>query len=109
MVKEVCSVLGVLGYQQPFILDFANNSHPLVTLTKLGHPFTWMLECCKALDTLINVVLYNPALHQPNIKNLFFLQVNASAYTTGAILTQKDDRGKHVAIGFHLQTFNETE
>jgi hypothetical protein len=27
----------------------------------------------------------------------------------GAILTQKDERGKHLAIGFHSQTFNDTE
>jgi hypothetical protein len=37
------------------------------------------------------------------------LQVDASAFTTGAILTQKDKRGKHTAVGFHSQTFNEAE
>jgi hypothetical protein len=27
----------------------------------------------------------------------------------GAILTQKDERGKHLAVGFHSQAFNEAE
>ena len=39
----------------------------------------------------------------------FFLQVNASAYVTGAILSQNDDRGKHQAVGFLSKTFNEAE
>ena len=39
----------------------------------------------------------------------FFLQVDASAYATGAILSQQDDRGKHRAVGFLSKTFNEAE
>ena len=35
--------------------------------------------------------------------------MDASAFATGAILTQKDNRGKHVAVGFHSQTFNDAE
>jgi hypothetical protein len=33
-VKQVCSILGVLGYQWPFIPNYANIACPLVTLTK---------------------------------------------------------------------------
>ena len=108
-VKEVCSILGVLGYQRPFIANFANIAWPLVALTKKGHPFTWTPDCQKALDILIDTVLSNPSLHQPNVTNPFFLQVDTSAYATGAILTQKDERGKHITVGFHSQTFNEAE
>ena len=50
------------------------------------------------------------ALHsQPNLMQTFFLQVDASAYATGAILTQKDTRGKHCAVGFLSKMFNEAE
>ena len=108
-VKEVRSVLGVLGYQRPFIPNYANIARPLVTLTKKDHPFTWSKECTTALNTLIDVVLANPSLQQPDLSRPFFLQVDASAFATGAILTQKDDRGKHLAVGFHSQTFNEAE
>ena len=69
----------------------------------------WTAKCWQALDALIDTILSNPALHHTNVTNPFFLQVDASAYSTGAILTQNDDRGKHVAVGFHLQTFNEAE
>jgi transposase InsO family protein len=108
-VKEVRSVLGVLGYQRPFIPNFANIARPLVHLTKKNQPFQWTVECRTALDNLINTVLSSPALQQPNLTKPFFLQVDASAYATGAILTQKDDRDKHQAVGFHSQTLNDAE
>jgi hypothetical protein len=68
-----------------------------------------MEECTVALNTLITIILDNPSLQQPDLSWPFHLQVDASAFTTGAILTQKDKRGKHVAVGFHSQTFNEAE
>jgi hypothetical protein len=54
-------------------------------------------------------ILDNPVLQQPDLSCPFFLQVDASAFATGAILMQKDERGKHVAVGFHSQTFNKAE
>jgi hypothetical protein len=108
-VKEVQSILGVLGYQCPFIPNYANIVHPLVALTKKDHPFHWTPECTIVLDSLISIILDNPMLQQPNLSHPFFLQVDTSAFTTGVILTQKDERGKHVAVGFHSQTFNKAE
>ena len=61
------------------------------------------------LDDLIVTVLANPSLRQPDSTKPFFLQVNASAFATEAILTQLDRQGKHVAVGFHSQTFSEAE
>ena len=108
-VKEVRSVLGVLGYQHPFIPHYADIARPLMALTKKNHPFSWTPECRKALDKLITAVTQGPTLTQPNLSLPFYLQVDASAYATGAILTQKDTRGKHRAMGFLSKTFNEAE
>ena len=108
-VKDVRSILGVLGYQRPFIPNFADIAKPLMALTKKDQPFIWTQECRQALDTLIDAVLSNPTLLQPDPMKPFFLQVDASAFATGAILTQKDHRGKHAAIGFHSQTFSDAE
>ena len=94
-VKEVQSILGVLGYQCPFIPHYADIARALTALTKKNHPFSWTPECRAALDTLIDTVTQGPTLAQPDLSLPFFLQVDASAYATRAILTQKDDRGKH--------------
>jgi hypothetical protein len=61
---------------------------------KKDHPFLWTQECTKALDILITTILDNPLLQQPDLSRPFFLQVNTSAFATGAILTQKVNRGK---------------
>jgi hypothetical protein len=108
-VQEVRSILGVLGYQHPFIPNFAKIAKPLVTLTKKDHPFSWTEECETTLNTLINIIPDNPSLRQPDLSRPFFLQVDASAFAMGAILTQKDERGKHIAVGFHSQTFNDAK
>ena len=86
-----------------------HDTRPLTALTKKNHPFPWTPEYWTALDTLIEAITNNPTLAQPNPTLPFFLQVDASAYTTGAILTQKDSRGKHRAVGFLSKTFNEAE
>jgi hypothetical protein len=109
MVKQVCSILGILGYQQPFIPNYANIARPLVALTKKTQPFQWTEDCTNALNKLINIILDNPSVSQPDLTKPFFLQVDASAFATGAVLTQKDKQRKHLAVGLHSQTFNEAE
>jgi hypothetical protein len=108
-VKEVRSILGVLGYQRPFIPNFASITKPLTDLTKKDVTFHWTPECRTALDALITIILDNPLLKQPDRTKPFTLQVDASAFATGAILTQTDSRGKPCAIGFHSKTFSDTE
>ena len=66
-VKEVQSVLGVLGYQQPFIPHYADIMQPLTALTKKNTPFIWTMECHTALDTLISTVTEGPTLAQPDM------------------------------------------
>ena len=108
-VKEVRSILGVLGYQRPFIPNYANIARPLTALTKKDRPFEWTSECREALDTLIDIVTGGPSLRQPDLNWPFYLQVDASAYATGAILTQTNDWHKHLAVGFFSKTLSETE
>ena len=72
-VKEVRSVLGVLGYQRPFIPHYADIARPLTTLTKKAHPFQWTQECCEALDMLIKAVTDGLELAQPDLTKPFYL------------------------------------
>ena len=60
------SILGILGYQCPFIPNYANIAKPLTDLTKKDQPFVWTPQCRQALDTLIEIVLANPTLLQPD-------------------------------------------
>jgi hypothetical protein len=109
MVKQVQSVLGVLGYQRPFIPHFADIAKPLTTLMKKDQAFVWTSECRTALDTLIEHIMENSGLRQPDLDAPFYLQVDVSVFAMGAMLTQQDNRGKHFAISFHSQTFNDAK
>jgi hypothetical protein len=53
MVKQVRSTLGVLGYQWPFIWDFAKLAKPLTSLLKKGVPFNWTEECTHSLSVVV--------------------------------------------------------
>ena len=93
-VKDVQQVLGVLGYQRPFIQGFADLAKPLTNLTKKGVPFEWTDKCRNALDQLITKFTEDPELTAPDPTRQFELETNASNFALGAVLFQKDDQGK---------------
>ena len=61
-LKELCKVLGVLGYQHPFIPNFAALAQPLTTLLKKNTEFKWTPNCARALNMLIKVICSRPVL-----------------------------------------------
>ena len=87
-VKEVRKVLRVLGYQCPFILNFAHFARPLTSLLKKDAIFEWTPEHHASLDTLINIVTSSPVIVAPDQDCQFELEVDASQFAIGAILWQ---------------------
>jgi hypothetical protein len=105
-VKEVRQVLGVLEYQQAFIQDYARLAKPLHDLLKKGVKFLWEDKHEEALDALIKQVDQDPILTAPDRDEPFELETDASTYAIGAVLFQKDERGKQHAIGYTSKTLN---
>jgi hypothetical protein len=85
-VKEVQKVLRVLGYQHPFIPNFAHFARPLTSLLKKDAVFEWTPKHCTSLDTLIDIVTSSPILVAPDQDCQFELEVDASQFAIGAIL-----------------------
>ena len=108
-VKEVRSMLGVLGYHRAFIPSFADIACPLLNLLKKGTPFIWTPECTAALDRLIHLATTNPVLQQPDHNKPFELEVDASQFATGAILYQRDSDGLRHPVGYDSSSLTETE
>jgi RNase H-like domain found in reverse transcriptase/Reverse transcriptase (RNA-dependent DNA polymerase) len=109
LVKQVCSTLGVLGYQWLFIPCFTHLARLLTQLLKKGRPFEWIEECKQALDKLIAIVTSDPVLHRPNYQKPFTLEVDVLQYTTGTILYQTNKEGWLCPVGYHSHTFNLAE
>jgi hypothetical protein len=76
-IKEICKVLGVLGYQRPFIPNFACFARPLTNLLKKDTPYEWTPECRASLDTLIDIATLSPILVAPDQEQQFELEVDA--------------------------------
>ena len=108
-VKQVRSTLGVLGYQRPFIKNFAAIARPLHDLTKKDTPFEWTQECTDALEQLIQAVTSEPVLYQPDFAKQFELEVDASLFAVGAVLFQRDEEGRRRPISYFSQALNPAE
>ena len=74
-----------------FIPGYANIVRPINNLLKQDVPFEWTDVHTAAMDQLAHVVAANPILQRPNYERPFFLEVDASQFATGAVLSQKDD------------------
>ena len=74
-----------------FIPGYANIVRPINNLLKMDVPFEWTDEHTTAMDRLADAVATNPILQQPNYERPFFLEVDASQFATGAVLSQKDE------------------
>jgi RNase H-like domain found in reverse transcriptase len=105
-IKEVCSTLGVLGYQCQFIPNFAHIAQPLTALLKKRIKFQWTQACTNAVDTLIDCVTHNPVLQRPDTTKPFVLEVDASQYASGAILHQPNEQRRLRPVAYYSQTFN---
>ncbi len=90
-LKQVRSMLGILGYQRPFIPGFAHIAQPLTNLLKKGTSFLWTNEHTQAVDKLINITLNDPVLYRPDPLKQFILEVDTLAFATRAILYQEHE------------------
>ena len=108
-VREVRSTLGLLNYHRAFVPGFSHIVKPLTTLLKKDTPFNWTPACTNALDRVIHILTTEPVLTHPDPEKPFELEVDASDYATGAILFQRDDRGKPKPLGFHSKTLSKEE
>ena len=90
-LKQVWSMLGILGYQRPFIPGFAHIAQPLTNLLKKGTSFLWTNEHTQAVDKLINITLNDPVLYRPDPLKQFILEVDTLAFATRAILYQEHE------------------
>jgi len=89
-VKQVQAFLGFANFYHRFIENFAKMSKPLSDLTKKDSTWTWGVEQQNAFEALKKTFTTAPVLRIPNDEDLFKLSTDASDFTTGAVLSQKN-------------------
>jgi hypothetical protein len=99
-VTEVRSFLGFRNFYKPFIADYARIARPLHNLTKKGVVFSWAPKQDKAFQNLKSQFASNPVLATIDYNRPFTLQTDASAFTIGATLMQKQEDGIEKPVAF---------
>jgi hypothetical protein len=88
---EIRKFLGFTGYYRYFIPNYSQIAWPLLHLTKKTTPWEWTNIQQLAFDLLKALMCEAPVLIQPNFEKKFILQVDASAYSVGTILSQEGE------------------
>ena len=112
---KVKSFVGLVGHYRCFIKGFAKIAAPLYDLTsgdnkdKKSEHVNLSPEACEAFDRLKAACLQAPILAFPDFDKPFFLEMDASGRSLGAVLSQKQADGWYHPIAYASCVMNETE
>ena len=92
--EEIMSFLGLIGYYQPFILNFAAIAVPLSDLTRKGqlNKAVWGEPQERAYAALKKAVISKPILMLTEVNKEFVFRTDASDIGLGANLSQNRER-----------------
>ena len=94
----------------PFIApSFSKIAKPLNELTWKDIPFVWEDKHEAAFNALRDLVTSEPLLRQPQLDKPFEVEVDASGFTLGGVLLQRQEDGKKHPIGYYSATLNEAQ
>ena len=108
-VKQVRSFMGFCNFYRPFIFQFSHIARPLNQLTKKDTPWEWGPKQQYTFETLQKRITSEPVLMQPKLEEPFEIEVDASGYAIGAILIQRDEKGKRHPIAYFSATLTNAE
>ena len=99
-VKDLQSFIGFVNFYRRFIQGFAEIARPLHDLTKKDTPWTWDEVQKAAFKELKNRVTSAPVLIFPDDHKPYKVEIDASNYAYGGVLSQqgKDDKWHPVAF-----------
>src|SRR5882672_4269433 len=108
-VTEVQLFVGFVNFYWQFIQDFSHVAKPLHQLTKKGEAWKWATDELKAFEELKWLSTSTPILVQPDQDAQFWLETDASGYTTGAVLSQLCEDEKWHLVGFTSKSLSSTK
>ena len=94
-VGQLRSFLGLAGFYQKFVWNFAEIAVALTNLLKKDTPYVWSAECEKSFQALKKALTTTPVIRQPDPGLPYTLHTDASDHAIGAVLSQDDGNGLH--------------
>ena len=108
-LKDVRGFIGFANFYRRFIKDFSKIARPLHDLTKKDTPFVWGSAQQDAFDTLKKAFTSQPILAVWNPDLPTRIEVDASSYATGGVISQKHADGFWHPIAYRSQSMSEAE
>ena len=104
-IHEVRSFLGLANFYRQLILGFSHITWPLNRLMKGNGKkiFKWTLTQQQDFEQIKNKLCTAPVLVLPDLHQPFEIEMDASDYALGAVITQSG----HLVM-FHSENFSET-
>ena len=92
--KDVRSFLGLAGFYQRFVKNFADHATPLTDLLKKDVPFAWTPAAAAAFEAIRDELSEVCRLSYPDLNKEFVVHLDASATALGATLSQLNTNGE---------------
>jgi hypothetical protein len=108
-LREVRAFIGFTNFYRRFIKDFASIARPLHDLTKKDTPWQWHSKQQKAFNELKRRFCEEPILKVYNPELPTRVEVNASGFATGGILSQKSHDGLWHPVAYRSQSMSKEE
>jgi len=108
-VKDVQKFLGLANYYCRFIEGFATVARPLHDLVKKNKKWDWTEREEKVFRELKERFTKKPVLAAPDIDKKMRMEVDASDYATGGVLSMEYDDELWRPVAFLSKLLNETE
>ena len=110
-LTEVQSFLGFANFSRRFIKNYSKVACPLTKLTKkkTGTKWAWMEEAGKAFKELKTRFTTAPILAHFDATKPVIIETDASDFTIGAVLSQRDEENRLHPVAFHSRKFQPAE
>jgi hypothetical protein len=108
-VKQLQSFLGFANFYRRFINGFSGIAGPLHKLLRKEKKWSWDEEHEKAFQKLKTAFVTEPILTYPDPKRPLRIEVDASGYATGGVLSMLCDDGKWHPCAYISKSLNDVE
>ena len=108
-VKDVQKFLGLANYYRRFIEGFASIARPLHDMVKKDKKWEWTEKQGKAFEELKRRFTEEPVLTAPDLDKKMRMEVDASDYATGGVLSMECEDNLWRLVAFLSKSLNETE
>lgn len=108
-ISEVRTFVGMVTYFFKHMRNFSQLAAPLQLLTHKNASFNWTPDHQQSFEDLKHALSSHPVLQQPNFRQPFTIQCDASDLGMGGVLLQLDDQQQQHAVGYFSRRFDQAQ